>query len=254
MKYPFWVLKSDALRLLKGKWKPLVVSLFLPFLAYCAFLVKKLLMETSMTNPVLSMELIFQFDVATVAFTLITEIITLGIYHNLHESKEKASFFDVYAFGFRYSWKLLPALGLWFILPTAVNMLMSYGNLAWFYDYLFFSLMSYEGYYLLLSILSLVVQIVGLYFQYALLLAPCILADHPEYGAFQIVKESFRLSRGNKMYLFLLGFSFMGWVLLGSLAVIGVLWAMLYMLGARYAYYRRLSRPVETVVELNQML
>ena len=145
MKYPFWVLKSDALRLLKGKWKPLVVSLFLPFLAYCAFLVKKLLMETSMTNPVLSMELIFQFDVATVAFTLITEIITLGIYHNLHESKEKASFFDVYAFGFRYSWKLLPALGLWFIFPTAVNMLMSYGNLAWFYDYLFFSLMSYEG-------------------------------------------------------------------------------------------------------------
>ncbi len=56
------------------------------------------------------------------------------------------------------------------------------------------------------------------------------------------------LSKGKRFYLIMLTFSFLGWLILGSLAFyIGVLWAILYMFSANYAYYRRLTIPEEPI-------
>ena len=66
--------------------------------------------------------------------------------------------------------------------------------------------------------------------------------EHPEFGPFRLMKESFLLTRGNRFYLFMMAFSFIGWMILGALAFyIGVLWALLYMYAANYAYYRRIT-------------
>lgn len=253
MKYPFWVLKKDGLQLLKGKWNPLVLSLFIPFLVYCAIFVRMFMVGGDIENLTLSVGMMLQFEVVTLVFLFIWEFATFGIYHHLQPAKEKVSMFGVYGFGIRYFWKLLPVVCLTLVIPTGINLFLSYGNVDWLYDNLFFSMMGYEVYYLLLAVLSLVVQLVGLYLKYALMFASCILAEHPKYGPFAVMKQSFRLSRGKKMYLFLLEFAFLGWMILGSMAVIGVLWAALYLLSARYAYYRRLTEPQEFFVELNPM-
>ncbi|MBO5407844.1 MAG: DUF975 family protein [Clostridia bacterium] len=253
MKYPFWVLKQDGLRLLKGKWNPFVLSLFIPFLIYCAIFVRMFMAGGDVETLNLTAGMMLQSEVVTLVFLFIWEFVTLGIYHQLQPDKDKTGFFGVYSFGFRYFWKLLPTVCLTLLFPTGLNLLLTYGNVDWLYDYLFFSLMPYEVYYLLLAVLSLIVQILGLYLKYALVFAPCILAEHPEYGPFLVIKESFRLSRSNKLYVFLLEFSFLGWMVLGSMAVIGVLWASIYMLSARFAFYKRLTEPQEFFVELNPM-
>ncbi len=253
MKYPFWVLKKEGLGLLKGKWNPLVLSLFIPFLIYCAFLVRWFVMDGEIVYTTVSIAKMLQFECAALVFLLIWEIATVGIYRQLQPDREKVGFFRVYGFGIRNILKLFPTLCLTIILPTAINLLITYGNVDWLYDYLFFSLMGYEVYYLLLTVISLVIQLLGIYLKYALIFVPCILAEHPEFGSFLVMKESFRLSRGNKLYVFLLELSFVGWMFLGSMAVIGVLWAMLYMLAARLAYYKRLTKPEEVFVQFNSM-
>ena len=253
MKYPFWIIKRDGLNLLKGKWNPLVLSLFIPFLIYCSLFVKMFMIEDGDFPPDVIQKLVFSFDIATMIFTLLMEILAVGIYHNLRKEKEHASFFSVYAFSFRNIFKIFPTLLLSVILPVSFSMVLSYTDPDWLYDYLFFSLMSYPVYYLVMLAVTFGVQILGMYLQYSLLFAPCILADHPEYSGFRLVKESFYLSRGKRFYLFFMTMSFVGWFFVGSMAVIGVLWAMLYLMATRYAYYHRLTNPPEIIVEFNPM-
>lgn len=59
----------------------------------------------------------------------------------------------------------------------------------------------------------------GIIFALALSQAPYILADNPEKGVFACIGESWTMMRGNKASYFLLILSFIGWALLGGLAV-----------------------------------
>ena len=62
--------------------------------------------------------------------------------------------------------------------------------------------------------------------------------DNPEMGVIGIVKESNRMMTGFKMKLFVLYLSFIGWHILGTLALlIGLLFSMTYMRTAVAAFY-----------------
>ena len=66
----------------------------------------------------------------------------------------------------------------------------------------------------------------------------CILADHPEYGVLEILKESNRLMTGNRLRLVSVALRMIPLILLGFLAFgIGILWpAVLYSVATKNLY------------------
>ena len=65
-----------------------------------------------------------------------------------------------------------------------------------------------------------------------------IARDEPEAGVLECVKRSTQLMDGHKQKLFFLWLSFIGWHILGVLALgIGLLWSMTYMYAATAAFY-----------------
>lgn len=242
MKYPFWVIKSDAKRLLRGKWNPLVLALFIPFLLFVAFQVRFTMQLEAMPPTQELPKYLLLAEAVTVVFTVVMQLLTVGIYENLKPTREKASFFSVYAVAAKKSWKMLPTLIVGVVLPSALSYLLTSNGPIRFYDYLMFSVMDMQTYQVLLVVALYLVQLLGIYLQYSLLLVPAITVEHPEFGPLRLMKESFLLTRGNRFYLFMMAFSFIGWMILGALAFyIGVLWALLYMYAANYAYYRRIT-------------
>ncbi len=247
MKVPFWVLKRTALKLLKGKWNPLVLSLFVPFLLYCVFAVNLSKLVEAAPSAAIAEQYVWISQYAMVFFSLLLELLTVGICSHLHENQPKATFFGIYRDSVRSIFRIFPAIVLKFLLPFGVSALLNSNLAVSFYDYLMFSLMSLETYTMILTVLIFLVDILAVYLNYSLLLAPCIAAHRKDYSGIQVVKESFSMSRGKRFYLFFLELSFLGWLLLGSLAfVIGILWALIYMIAARYAYYRSLTMEKET--------
>lgn len=254
-KYPFWVIKADAKRLLRGKWKPLVLSLFIPFLLFAAFYVnasEKL--ATLEPTSIQEGKYLFYVQIASVIFSVVMQLLTVGIYENLKPSRPKANFFLVYGVACKKLWKMLPTLFVTIILPNVITLWLSSENAIRFYDYLLFSVLDYHVYLMAVTVFVNVIQILVFYLQCSLVLVPAIAVERPEFGGFRLMKESFRVTKGNRIYLLMLSFSFVGWMILGSLALcIGVLWAMLYMLAANYAYYRRIT-VIEEPITVSDVL
>jgi len=96
-------------------------------------------------------------------------------------------------------------------------------------------------YNIFLVLWTLLFIIPGIVESYSYAMAFYIKADHPEYSAEQAITESRILMQGNKLKLFMLDLSFIGWILLGSLCFgIGVLWVVPYMESAHAEFYRDL--------------
>ena len=95
---------------------------------------------------------------------------------------------------------------------------------------------------------SLLFVIPGIVKAYSYSMAYFIKIDHPEYTATQAIDESRRIMNGNKMKLFLLDLSFIGWMIVGSLCFgIGVLWVNAYMQAAHAEFYRDIIGDGEVV-------
>lgn len=95
------------------------------------------------------------------------------------------------------------------------------------------------GIYIFLWALLLIVP--GIVKSYSYAMAPYLMHDHPEMTASQAIDESMRLMEGNKMNLFLLDLSFIGWWLL-CLITFGLLAFIVspYQMTARAEFYREL--------------
>ena len=94
---------------------------------------------------------------------------------------------------------------------------------------------------------TLLFIIPGIIAAYSYAMTPYILADNPELSAREAIKMSKEMMRGNKWRLFCLGFSFIGWIILGAFTFgIGYLWLNPYIAAANADFYREISgtRPV----------
>ena len=96
---------------------------------------------------------------------------------------------------------------------------------------------------------ALLLLVPGFIKAYSYSMTPYILKDRPDLKCNAAIEESMRMMRGNKMKLFLLDLSFIGWALLCILTLgIGLLWLEPYMVSARAAFYEELKRlDAETV-------
>lgn len=85
---------------------------------------------------------------------------------------------------------------------------------------------------------------------YSYALTSYLLKDHPELKFNAAIEESMRLMSGNKMRLFLLDLSFIGWFLLGLITFgIAFLWITPYWNTARAAFYEDLMKALRDIGE-----
>ncbi|MEK3885652.1 DUF975 family protein [Paenibacillus sp. PL2-23] len=89
----------------------------------------------------------------------------------------------------------------------------------------------------------LLLYIPGIVKSYAYSLVPFILADNPNIGYKRAVDLSNRMTRGHKFRIFVLDLSFVGWILLGVLALfIGVLFVIPYIYSTKAELYLELRQ------------
>lgn len=114
------------------------------------------------------------------------------------------------------------------------------------YGRVFLTLLLQNIYIFLWSLLLLVPGIIK---SYSYAMTPFLLKDRPELKYNKAIEESMRMMQGNKMKLFLLDLSFIGWILLCIVTLgIGILWVTPYMQTSRTAFYEELKRlDAETV-------
>ncbi|MEW9701436.1 DUF975 family protein [Paenibacillus sp. SI8] len=97
----------------------------------------------------------------------------------------------------------------------------------------------------------------GIVKSYAYSLVPYILADNPGIGTYRAVELSNRMTRGHKWKMFVLDLSFIGWYLLGSIALlVGVLFVLPYVNSTKAELYlairgQALSEGICSSSELN---
>ena len=86
---------------------------------------------------------------------------------------------------------------------------------------------------------SLLFVIPGIIAVYRYAMVPYLIAEFPDLSVGEAIEESSRLMKGNKLRLFCLQFSFIGWILLSVFLTcgIGLLFVMPYMQAADAAFY-----------------
>ena len=95
---------------------------------------------------------------------------------------------------------------------------------------------------ILTGLWSLLFVIPGIVATYRYVLAPYLMAEHPEMGVMEAISQSKALMRGNKWRLFCLKLSFIGWGILSTLTLgIGDLWLAPYLNAAKTAFYLELT-------------
>ena len=92
-----------------------------------------------------------------------------------------------------------------------------------------------------IALWSLLFVIPGIVKAYAYSMTYYIRLDHPEYTPTQAITESRRLMDGNKMRLFCLHLSFIGWIIVGCITFgVGLLWVEPYISTATAEFYQDL--------------
>ena len=89
---------------------------------------------------------------------------------------------------------------------------------------------------------SLLFVIPGIVKAYSYALVYFVKADNPSYGWRECLRESTALMRGNRMRLFMLDLSFIGWYFVGALCLgVGTLWVAPYHFAAKTHFYESLK-------------
>lgn len=100
------------------------------------------------------------------------------------------------------------------------------------------------GIYIMLWTLLLIVP--GIIKSYSYSMTDYVLRDNPDLAYDAAVRESMRLMDGNKMSLFILDLSFIGWAILCVLTLgIGFLWLVPYMQTAHASFYETIKEESE---------
>ncbi len=100
---------------------------------------------------------------------------------------------------------------------------------------------------------SLLFIIPGIIKSYSYSMAYYVRCDNPNYTATQAIQESQRIMQGNKMRLFCLQLSFIGWFIVGALCFgVGTLWVSAYYKAAEAEFYNDIVKANPFVSENKQ--
>ena len=184
--------------------------------------------------------------IAAVYSFFVGNILHLGQVNSAIESTKGTISFDCLLDGFRtdylgrawklFVYRLIPSLPV--LIPTLmmIGILMPY-TLAVDSDPLLIS-----GLLLFVTLLLLVGMCFSIVLSYTLYFVPYLLAEHPELSLKETLRLSKKMTDGEKMEMFILELSFLGWLLLGAmLCGIGVLFVNPYIVSTNAWLYRTLK-------------
>ncbi len=157
---------------------------------------------------------------------------------NINLTQQKpVEFFDIF-WGYSVFGKSLLLSFICFLIYFVVAFVLSFVSIAtillFFSDY-----MSFEAIILFVVIVAIIVTIPLTILMLRIYFAPNIIADNPNIKAFEALKLSNKLMKGNVWRLFCLNLSFIGWNILAGLTLyIGLLWVGPYFEAATAVFYR----------------
>ena len=240
MRIFFGETKKEARQLLKGNYNILVLTIFIPFLISVAAMVKSFGGEdvyeildkmTSLNGTVIVTLANFLMSIAGIAVVYGVK----SLYNN-----EKASLSKNYLTALSDCIRYFPSFFLMAILPTILSFLTNVQSTDKFYDSFLSENLDYIVFINAVQYVRIAINFLQFYLIISLLFVPSILIEQKEMPSFEVIFESFRLTKGRKLELFVLCLSFAGWYLLGYMAfIIGILWAIVYFNAVIYIYYKR---------------
>lgn len=102
---------------------------------------------------------------------------------------------------------------------------------------------------LLVILWSLLFLVPGIIASYRYSMAQYLLVTHPEYSVMDCIRRSKDLTEGHKWELFVLDLSFLGWLLLCAIPIVGfflALWVQPYISLSRLVYFESFSNDTNT--------
>lgn len=90
----------------------------------------------------------------------------------------------------------------------------------------------------------------GVILCFAYAMVPFVLHDYPELSCTEVLAKSRMMMKGHKWELFVLGLSFIGWMILGALTLfIGYLWLVPYLGMTEVKFYEKIRAEYELVLD-----
>ena len=236
--------KKEAAALLKNNYNILVLTLFIPFLFSAAIAVKNFaggdiyeIMEKMSSQN------------GTTVFSFVNFLMGLSGIAVLYGikciyTKRKVSLLTNYFVALTNIIRYLPTFFLITLLPVFLSEITSPDNIDRFYDTVLMLHMDYVVYIVAVQFVRMLINVFQFYLTVSLIFVPSILVETGgmrNFSGFLAIKESFRLTKGRKLHLFLLCISFVGWYILGYIAfIIGILWAVVFFNAAIYIYFKKI--------------
>jgi uncharacterized membrane protein len=254
MKIPFWELKNDSRNLIRGHWNILVLTLFIPFILYFILIGKFVLRFNTIEQ--ISLMSNYKFNITFNIIMYFFSIANIAVFSGIDKIKnnEKLNIFNFYKIGFSNAMRYLPTFFLCILIPNLISIILSPDMIMDFYDYLLFAVMDVQAIGFIYILIQYIIIAVNIYISMSILFVPIILVDKKNITGFDALKQSFKLSKGIRWYLFFFGVSFFGWFLLGAIALfIGVLWVAVYYNASLYSYYNRITGVNLNNFDENQM-
>ena len=203
--------KNAALAALKGNWAPAVLTTLLLFIIIAIAVTPNIMPQFFMdlTSPSAISVLMGISGVTSIAYILLYfPLVYIGYYNScrlLYENGDDQMISNFFKLTFKNYWH-----NVWVVFLMMLK----------------------------IALWTLLFIIPGIYKAIQYSMAPYIAVEHPELSASETIAMSRKMTSGHVFDLFLLGLSFVGWILLAMLTLgIGYYWVMPYMYTTYAAYY-----------------
>lgn len=236
-------IKKEAIVLIEGKWKSVVLGLFIPFIIgilltfvpnYETYQDKEVFLFSFFES------MIFSFFSSVLAYSFLIGIINLILSGNKKEKKGGFGRILLVAIT-SFSRAIFPV----FILKFAYQMIDTFlllDNAIVLYDILFYSYIELPVYIILTQIIRIIITLVFLYFNIVYIFTPCVLAESPFINPKFAMQMSERMTLGLRWKLVILILSFIGWLIIGAFSMfVGSFFAMAYEISAICVFYRKMT-------------
>lgn len=252
-------IKKEARELLSDKWHTVVLGFFIPFLLGIVLMYLYYNgIDTSVENKSMLLVGILDFSFVSFIQSLISYAFLVGVYNYLiftgKSPKKEGGFFRILFVSFSSLWRVVVPVVFTRVVFSVTDYILNIEFVNAIYDLLLFSYISYPVCIIVSQLLRIVVTMYFLYINIVYIFAPCILAENPFIRGYDAMRISHRISKGHKLKLVSLEFSFLGWLIVGALALVaGAFFALAYQAAAVCIYYFKL-RPEMKVIKTTEAL
>jgi len=233
-------IKQEARKMLEGKWKSVVLGLFVPFILNLLITFVPYSKNESYFSLFLQTS-VFSFLTSLISYSFLIGVSNLILSNSTNE--KRGGFFRVFIVSLSsLSRAIFPVFVLKFLYQTVDSFFVA-ENAILLYDTLFYSYIELPFYIFATQLMRLIISAIFFIFGIIYIFTPCIMAESPFISGKTAMQISARLTLKRRRKLTVLVFSFLGWIVVGFFAMfVGTFFAAAYETAAVCAFYKKV-RP-----------